>query len=429
MGHPPRVVEHAVAALAALVRARIETAEGVLDGREHVADGVQAGAPLLGLGRGHRLSVPTRGGQAGNGADAPLRRRRQQRRARRVPGPVTYAREAMAGVALRGVTKRFGSVVAVDDLYLDVDDREFLVLLGPSGCGKSTVLRMIAGLETPTAGDVLIGDRRVNDVHPKQRDVAMVFQSYALYPAKSVRENIEFPLKARQVDKRQRAEAVREAAALLDLAELLDRRPAQLSGGQRQRVALARAIVRHPVVFLMDEPLSNLDAKLRTQTRAQLIDLHHRLHATFVYVTHDQVEAMTMGTRVAVMHAGVVQQVAAPQEVYDRPANAFVAQFIGSPPMNLFPPGLLEPGDRLVGVRPEHIRLGGDGRLEGKVTLVEALGHERHVTVVLTDDTTVVVRVGADQPVPAEGDSTTVDADDSHRHRFDPASGARVDEP
>jgi len=333
----------------------------------------------------------------------------------------------VAGVSLRGVTKKFGDVVAVSDLDLDVADREFLVLLGPSGCGKSTVLRMVAGLESPTSGDVAIAGVRVNDVLPKERDIAMVFQSYALYPAKSVHDNIDFPLRARKVAPAEREILVREAADLLDLTPLLGRRPGQLSGGQRQRVALARAIVRRPAVFLMDEPLSNLDAKLRTQTRAQLIDLHHRLEATFLYVTHDQVEAMTMGSRVAVMNAGVLQQVGAPQEVYDRPANAFVAQFIGSPPMNLLPPGMLESSDHLVGIRPEHVRIGADGELAGKVTLVEALGHERHVTTTLDDGTTVVARVLAEHPVPTEGDTVRLDADERHRHRFDTSTGARMD--
>ncbi len=327
---------------------------------------------------------------------------------------------------MRGVTKKFGDVVAVSEFDLDVADREFLVLLGPSGCGKSTVLRMVAGLESPTAGDVAIAGSRVNNVLPKERDIAMVFQSYALYPAKTVHHNIEFPLRARKVAPAEREILVREAAEMLDLTPLLGRRPGQLSGGQRQRVALARAIVRRPAVFLMDEPLSNLDAKLRTQTRAQLIDLHHRLEATFLYVTHDQVEAMTMGSRVAVMNAGVLQQIGAPQEVYDRPANAFVAQFIGSPPMNLLPPGRLETSDHIVGIRPEHMRIGSEGELEGKVALVEALGHERHVTVTLDEGTTIVARVLAELPVPTEGDTVRLDAEDRHRHRFDTATGARM---
>ncbi|HEY9556576.1 MAG TPA: ABC transporter ATP-binding protein, partial [Acidimicrobiales bacterium] len=243
----------------------------------------------------------------------------------------------MASLSFKSVTKSFGDVVAVDDLSLEVADREFLVLLGPSGCGKSTALRMVAGLDEPTSGAIAIGDRVVNGVEPKDRDIAMVFQSYALYPHKSVRQNIEFPLLPRGVDKAERGRLVAEAAGMLGLSELLDRKPRALSGGQRQRVALARAIVRKASVFLMDEPLSNLDAKLRTQTRAELIELHRRLETTFVYVTHDQIEAMTMATRVAILESGVLQQVGAPQDVYDRPANLFVARFIGGPPMNTLP--------------------------------------------------------------------------------------------
>src|SRR5215207_6330316 len=242
--------------------------------------------------------------------------------------------EPVGRVAIRGVSKRFADVTAVDDFTLEVADEEFLVLLGPSGCGKSTALRMIAGLEEPTEGTIEIGEREVNDVEAKDRDVAMVFQSYALYPHMTVRKNIEFPLKTRRVPANERSRLVKEAAGILGLENLLDRKPAQLSGGQRQRVALARAIVRRPQAFLMDEPLSNLDAKLRVQTRAELVELQRRLAATVVYVTHDQVEAMTMGHRIAVLDHGVLQQVGAPQDVYAKPANLFVARFIGSPPMN-----------------------------------------------------------------------------------------------
>src|SRR5215207_4541424 len=241
----------------------------------------------------------------------------------------------MAGVRFDHVTKRFGDVLAVDDLDLHVEAREFLVLLGPSGCGKSTALRMIAGLEEPTEGSIRLGDRRVDGVDPKDRDLSMVFQSYALYPHKSVRQNIEFPLRSRKVPAAEREQLVADVASQLGLTGLLNRKPRQLSGGQRQRVALARAIVRRPAVFLMDEPLSNLDAKMRTSTRAELVELHSRLGTTFVYVTHDQVEAMTMASRVAVMNEGALQQVGPPQAVYDRPENVFVAQFIGSPPMNV----------------------------------------------------------------------------------------------
>ncbi len=234
-----------------------------------------------------------------------------------------------------GVTKRFDDVVAVDHLDLEIADQEFLVLLGPSGCGKSTALRMLAGLEDVSEGSIEIGSRGdMTNVEAKDRDLAMVFQSYALYPHMTVRRNIEFPLKSRHVPKAERDQLVTDAAESLGLEALLDRKPAQLSGGQRQRVALARAIVRRPTAFLMDEPLSNLDAKLRVQTRAELIELQRRLAATFIYVTHDQVEAMTMGDRIAIMNEGSLQQVGPPQEVYDRPANVFVARFIGSPPMN-----------------------------------------------------------------------------------------------
>ncbi|MCU1389401.1 MAG: carbohydrate transporter ATP-binding protein family, partial [Ilumatobacteraceae bacterium] len=225
----------------------------------------------------------------------------------------------VANVRLKNLTKQFDGVTAVDGVDLDVADREFMILLGPSGCGKSTLLRMIAGLEDPTEGEVYIGETMVNNILPKDRDVAMVFQSYALYPHKTVQANIEFPLKVRKVDKVERAKAAVAAAESLGLGEYMARKPGALSGGQRQRVALARAIVRKPAVFCMDEPLSNLDAKLRGETRAELIALHQRLESTFIYVTHDQVEAMTMGNRIAVMSRGKIEQVGTPQDVYDRP--------------------------------------------------------------------------------------------------------------
>jgi multiple sugar transport system ATP-binding protein len=332
----------------------------------------------------------------------------------------------VAGVRLSNVSKRFGDVTAVDNVVLDIGDREFMVLLGPSGCGKSTLLRMIAGLEDPTDGEVWIGDRLVNDVPPKLRDISMVFQSYALYPHKTVQANIEFPLKARGVGARERGVAAREAAQMLGLAELMGRKPGALSGGQRQRVALARAIVRNPAVFLMDEPLSNLDAKLRGETRAELIALHQRVEGTFIYVTHDQVEAMTMGTRVAVMQHGLLEQVGPPQEVYDKPASLFVAQFLGSPPMNIFPPGALEEGSHLVGVRPEHLALDREGPLTARVHLVEALGYERLITCVLPNEARVVARTD-DTEGPREGEAVFISAEERHRHRFDPASGKRLE--
>ncbi|MCU1380367.1 MAG: carbohydrate transporter ATP-binding protein family [Acidimicrobiales bacterium] len=335
----------------------------------------------------------------------------------------------MASVAFEHVTKRFGDVVAVEDLDLHVDDREFLVLLGPSGCGKSTALRMIAGLEEPTEGAIRIGEHRVDGVDPKDRDLAMVFQSYALYPHKSVRQNIEFPLRSRKVPPAERTQLVQDAAGQLGLSTLLDRKPRELSGGQRQRVALARAIVRRPAVFLMDEPLSNLDANMRTATRAELVELHQRLGTTFVYVTHDQVEAMTMATRVAVMSEGSLQQLGVPQEVYDRPANVFVAQFIGSPPMNVVPGPVAAPlgvgrDDVVVGIRPEHLMIGTAG-ISAIVRVVESLGHERHV-LCEADGHRLIVRCPAHGDAPVEGDAVHLSARPEHLHLFDASSGQRV---
>jgi multiple sugar transport system ATP-binding protein len=241
----------------------------------------------------------------------------------------------MAEIKLQNVSKRWGSFVGVDGIDLTISDREFLVLLGPSGCGKTTTMRMIAGLEDATEGDILIDGQRVNELEPKDRDVAMVFQSYALYPNLSVYENIRFPLRIRGIPRSEHDSRVRRAAGMVELADFLDRRPSDLSGGQRQRVALARAIVREPNVFLMDEPLSNLDAKLRASTRAEIKNLSHELQVTTIYVTHDQIEAMTLADRVVVMNKGVVQQVGTPGQIYDQPANTFVASFIGSPAMNL----------------------------------------------------------------------------------------------
>ena len=361
----------------------------------------------------------------------------------------------MARVVLDHVTKRFGEVTAVDDLCLEVADREFLVLLGPSGCGKSTALRMIAGLEDLTEGRIAIGDRVVNDVEPKDRDIAMVFQSYALYPHMSVARNIEFPLRSRKVPESERGPLVEEAARALGLTELLDRKPAQLSGGQRQRVALARAIVRRPSAFLMDEPLSNLDAKLRVQTRAELIELQRRLDATVIYVTHDQVEAMTMGHRIAIMNDGVLQQVGPPQDVYERPANLFVARFIGAPPMNTITGRvavegdetvLATPGGRIVvpgalgaaarsagtgevvlGVRPEHLDLDESGPIEARVAVVESLGHERHVVCRLDDGQMVIVRQTSDEARAVEGESVRLRAQPGGVHLFDAGTGARLE--
>ena len=282
----------------------------------------------------------------------------------------------MAKVMFDHVTKAFGDVIAVNDFTLEIADGEFLVLVGPSGSGKSTALRVLAGLEEITGGQISIGDRVVNDVPSKDRDIAMVFQSYALYPHMSVFDNMAFGLKLRKFDKREIRRRVEAAAEILDLGELLKRKPRQLSGGQRQRVALGRAIVREPAAFLLDEPLSNLDAKLRVQTRAEISKLHQRLDATFVYVTHDQVEAMTMATRIAVMDQGLLQQVGASAELYSRPANMFVAGFIGSPAMNFFVVTVSE--------TPEAIRLdAGAFQLDTPRDLVPALAARANGRVVL----------------------------------------------
>jgi ABC-type sugar transport system ATPase subunit len=314
----------------------------------------------------------------------------------------------VAGVRFSDVSKRFGEVEAVRALSLDIADGEFMVLVGPSGSGKTTALRMLAGLESISAGEIAIGERVVNRVAPRERDIAMVFQDYALYPQMSVFDNLAFGLRRRKVPKETIGERVREAARLLDIGALLERRPGQLSGGQAQRVALGRALVRDPQVFLMDEPLSNLDAKLRTQTRGEIKRLQHEVRTTTVYVTHDQVEAMTMGDRIAVMNDGVLEQVGTPEELYERPANRFVAGFIGSPAMSFFtasaaaedgavrlrgaaidlrlPRAPELPAEVAVGVRPEGARLWRDGGgligpLRGTVAYVEALGRETFVGV------------------------------------------------
>ena len=378
----------------------------------------------------------------------------------------------MAQVSFGGATKRFGDTTAVDDLTLSVTDGELLVLLGSSGCGKTTALRLVAGLEELTGGTVSIGDRIVNDVDPKDRDVAMVFQSYALYPHLTVGKNIEFPLRQRGIDKEERGAKVKRAAETLGLGSLLDRKPAQLSGGQRQRVALARAIVREPMVFLMDEPLSNLDAALRVQTRADIVELQSRLSTTTLYVTHDQVEAMTMGHRIAVMSEGRLQQVATPEDLYARPANAFVAHFLGSPGMNLMDgmlvenapaeigasgtgrlvhssmavtfPGASVPlpnevGDRMrglgpdvtLGVRPESLQLSPLGSIAATVILVELLGAETHVICHTETGARIIVRQAPSAPKPALGESVriAVDDDPAAYHLFDTATGERLGGP
>jgi multiple sugar transport system ATP-binding protein len=297
----------------------------------------------------------------------------------------------MASVTFDHVTKSYDGTVAVRDLTLEVHDSEFMVLVGPSGCGKTTALRMIAGLEQITDGRLLIGDRVVNNVAPVNRDIAMVFQSYALYPHMTVFDNLAFGLRNKNVPRKEINERVKQAAGILDLDPLLKRKPKQLSGGQRQRVALGRAIVREPSAFLMDEPLSNLDAKLRVQTRAEILKLQERLETTTIYVTHDQVEAMTMGDRIAVMNLGLLQQVGTPEQLYEEPANLFVASFIGSPPMNLVPAPALGVGgaDRVAGFRPEHVQVGGGSAerlsFRGIVDVVEYLGDEQLVHISLAD--------------------------------------------
>jgi multiple sugar transport system ATP-binding protein len=291
----------------------------------------------------------------------------------------------MATITYEHVTKRFDDTIAVDDLSIDVADGEFLVLVGPSGCGKTTALRMLAGLEDVTDGRIRIGERVVNNVAPGRRNIAMVFQSYALYPHMTVYDNLSFSLKNFNVPKSEIDRRVREAAEILELGALIKRKPKQLSGGQRQRVALGRAIVREPAAFLMDEPLSNLDAALRVQTRAEILKLQDRLGTTTIYVTHDQIEAMTMGDRIAVMNLGVLQQIGPPKDLYMSPANTFVATFIGSPAMNLLPSGALGVGiggsGQLVGFRPEHVQLGNgkpnSAHCDATVEVIQYLGDEQ----------------------------------------------------
>lgn len=314
----------------------------------------------------------------------------------------------MASVTLNEITKRWGDFTAVDQVSLEVRDQEFMVLLGPSGCGKTTTMRMVAGLEEPSEGEIFIGEKMVNDELPKDRDVAMVFQNYGLYPHMSVYENIRYPLKVRKVDKSLHAEQVRIAAEKVQLGHLLKRRPRELSGGQRQRVALARAIVRTPTVFLMDEPLSNLDAKLRVNMRAELKHLQHELKITTIYVTHDQIEAMTLADRVAVMNEGVISQLDTPERIYNDPANLFVAGFIGSPSMNLIPGKMREGsfkhgkfsikltrGDHeqcVLGIRPEDMEITrpGDGIFSAKVYSFELTGESTLITVILGDERIIV---------------------------------------
>jgi len=341
----------------------------------------------------------------------------------------------MAAVRFEGISKTYpNGHVAVRGLDLEINDGEFMVLVGPSGCGKSTVLRMIAGLETPTGGRMLIGDRDVTALPPQERDIAMVFQSYALYPHMTVRENLGFGLRMRGAARPVIEERVEEVSRVLGLAAVLDRKPAQLSGGQRQRVALGRAIVREPKVFLFDEPLSNLDAKLRVETRAELARLHRRLKATAVYVTHDQEEAMTLGGRVAVLRDGDLQQAAPPMELYRRPANRFVAGFVGSPEMNFLPGDILgaaAPGPGLtLGVRPHDLAIvaAGAGDLDAWVDVVEPRGSELLLYLRLgADRAGAELRVIAAPEPPVEVERVVgVKFDRARLHWFEAESGRRV---
>ena len=334
----------------------------------------------------------------------------------------------MAQVSIRNLTKIWpDGTAALRDVSLDVQRGEFLVLLGPSGCGKSTLLRTIAGLEVPTSGSVHIDDRDVTRVPPKERNVAMVFQNYALYPHMTVRKNLEFPLKMARMERGKRDAKVEEVAGTMGLRPYLERKPAALSGGQMQRVALGRALVRNPAVFLFDEPLSNVDAKLRTEMRAELSSLHGRLGTTMIYVTHDQVEAMTMGQRVAVIHDGELRQVGPPLGVYRHPADTFVARFMGSPPMNLLRAGLknvLLPGApesiAMVGFRPEVAQLGSG--INGKVVAVEALGANTVLHVESEGETAVLVVGGAQTP--GVGEVVRFHVPESDLHRFDKGGDA-----
>lgn len=369
----------------------------------------------------------------------------------------------MAGIKLKNVSKVYpGDVTAVSDCNIEIADKEFVVLVGPSGCGKSTVLRMIAGLEDITAGELYIGDRLVNDVPPKDRDIAMVFQNYALYPHMTVYKNMEFGLKLHKVPKDEIQKRVSEAAKILEIEQLLDRKPKALSGGQRQRVALGRAMVRNPAVFLLDEPLSNLDAKLRTAMRAEIIKLHKRLETTFVYVTHDQTEAMTMGDRIVVIKDGIVQQIDTPQNLYDYPCNIFVAGFIGSPQMNLIdgtvvkngagwavdfggcsiiiPAAKLEKADISkyegktikVGIRPEDVDDGEEfikdhaaSAAQATVEISELMGAEIYLNLIICGGTKITARVDS-RTKSRTGDSIKIAFDENKIHLFDIETGLMI---
>jgi multiple sugar transport system ATP-binding protein len=364
----------------------------------------------------------------------------------------------MASVTFEHVAKKFGDFTAISDLNIHIEDKEFLVLVGPSGCGKTTALRCLAGLEEVTAGKVMIGDRVVNDVAPKDRDIAMVFQSYALYPHMTVFDNMAFGLKLRRLPKSEILKRVEESAKILGIEALLKRKPRELSGGQRQRVALGRAIVREPKVFLLDEPLSNLDAKLRVQTRAEISKLHHNLGTTFVYVTHDQTEAMTMATRIAVMNKGILQQLDSPQNLYDKPNNLFVAGFIGTPAMNFFNMKLAKDGENLfvengelkiklpksrmeklnrlvgkeviMGIRPDDVHnpdyaptdIHGE-KVEAKVEVTELMGNEILIYLATGKGNSFVARVDPRSKY-SFGNSVQVLFNMDNCHIFDPSVDA-----
>ena len=344
----------------------------------------------------------------------------------------------MADVRLEGVSKSYGAQEVLRDIDLNIADGEFCVFVGPSGCGKSTLLRLIAGLDSVTAGQLFIGGRQVNDLSPKERGIAMVFQSYALYPHRTVRGNMEFGLKLSRMARTEIDARVTRAARMLQIEPLLDRRPSQLSGGQRQRVAIGRAIVRDPAVFLFDEPLSNLDAALRVETRREIADLHRKLGTTMIYVTHDQVEAMTLADRIVVLNGGTVQQAGSPLEVYNAPANVFVAGFIGSPRMNLIPAtatdggiafghlgtmarpsGTVPLGALTLGVRPENLVLGAPGGAVAQVNLVEHLGNELLVDLSLADGQRIAAKAPPGLQI-ATGDRVTVAPGGDLVHLFGP---------
>jgi sn-glycerol 3-phosphate transport system ATP-binding protein len=351
----------------------------------------------------------------------------------------------MASIEMRGVTKSFGDVKVIHGIDCTVDDGEFIVILGPSGCGKSTLLRIVAGLERATAGDVLIGGARVNDVDAKDRNIAMVFQNYALYPHMSVYDNMAYGLKIRGLAKADIERRVQEAATMLELTPLLDRKPRQLSGGQRQRVAMGRAVVREPAAFLFDEPLSNLDAKLRVQTRLEIQKLHRRLRTTSLFVTHDQVEAMTLAQRIIVMNAGRVEQIGTPADVYHRPETLFVAGFIGSPPMNLLAGTMAADGRSFVaeggtlalpvpmpalagralvlGIRPEQFHLGGSG-MQVRTEMVESLGADHHIHAKLGAQDLIVRTSDEDRPEP--GSTLGLSFSAEAVHWFDPETTRRL---